>query len=86
MILLEHPLQSMSTEEQHVGLFSPDQMSCPPALALHQEQPGVRQMGTGSKWLPKPSFLMTAVVNEARRWVKAPYWWLTELQPHPTQG
>ena len=27
MILLEHPLQSMSTEEQHIGLFSPDQMS-----------------------------------------------------------
>ena len=27
MILLEHPLQSMSTEEQHVGLFSPDVLS-----------------------------------------------------------
>ena len=31
MILLEHPLPSMSTEEQHVGLFSPDQMSSSPS-------------------------------------------------------
>lgn len=34
---------------------------------MHQHQPSVTQMGTQSKQLLKPSFAMTAVVNEGQR-------------------
>ena len=50
-----------------MGCFPQIRCPRPPAPALCQQQPGVTQMGTRSKWLPKPSFAMTAVVNEGQK-------------------